>query len=267
MKLDFPYHETWIHRVNPSLKLALVLAVCLLVLFVHNINFMMNLTIVTLLPLVVFSGHSWRRLFLYSSPFIILFISTSASMTFFGKGETTWIHWGLLHITEESFLRGLHLGFRALNFAILGLLFAMTTRPVLLFYSLMQQCKLPPQYAYSFMAAIRLFPILFEEFQVLRYALKVRGVVHKRGLRGIYQKLQNYSIPLLAQSIRRAQRIGVAMESKRFTQSGGRTYYYKIGFSSFDVWLVFYYIAATIVVYIISIQYPYFGTTDVRFHV
>src|SRR5690625_7111529 len=39
------------------------------------------------------------------------------------------------HITEESFFRGLHLGIRTVSFGLLGLVFALTTTPVQLFYS------------------------------------------------------------------------------------------------------------------------------------
>lgn len=105
---------------------------------------------------------------------------------FFGKGETTWWEWGLIHITEESFYRGLHLGFRALIFALLGLMFSLTTRPVFLFYSLMQQLKLKPKYAYSFMAGIRLIPIMIEEFQTIRQAMIVRGVEQRKGLANFF---------------------------------------------------------------------------------
>ncbi len=183
---------------------------------------------------------------------------------FFGKGETTWVQWGLLHITEESFFRGLHLGFRALNFAALGLLFALTTRPVYLFYSLMQQVKLPAKYAYSFMAAFRLLPIMFEEFQTLRHALKVRGVQEKKGIKGIYEKIKFFSIPLLAQSIRRAQRIAIAMEAKRFSQMKGRTYYYNLGFSGYDVLFILYLVSMIAAAYIGSQYFPYFNIPDVR---
>lgn len=225
---------------------------------------MINFCLVTILLLAFFSGHPWKRVLLFSIPFVIIFISTSTSMIFFGKGETTWFRWGLVHITEESFYRGIHLGFRALSFASVGLMFALTTRPVLLFYSLMQQLKLPPKFAYSFMAAIRLFPIMLEEFQTLRYALKVRGVSAEKGLRGFYQKLKFFSIPMLAQSIRRAQRIAIAMEAKRFSNSQKRTYFYQIGYSRYDLFFILYLLLAIPLAYWVSNQWPYFNILDVR---
>ncbi|MFS1514330.1 energy-coupling factor transporter transmembrane component T family protein [Chengkuizengella sp. SCS-71B] len=265
MQLDFKYNETWLHKINPSFKLMTMVVLFLSVLFIHNINFMLNYTIVTLLLFLFFSGHPFKRLLLILLPFLFIFISTATSMVFFGKGDTTWFKWGLVHITEESFFRGIHLGLRALTFASLGITFALTTRPVYLFYSLMQQMKLPPKYAYSFMAGLRLIPIMFEEFQTIRYAMKVRGVQHKRGFRGFYEKLRVYSIPMLSQSIRRAHRVAVAMEAKRFSQVKNRTFYYKITFSKLDILFLLYFIVMLSAAYFLSVQLPYFPITDVRY--
>lgn len=264
MQIDLKAQETWLHRVNPSVKLLASLGLFILVLLIHHIDFMINLSIVSLILLAFFSGHPWKRVLLFSIPFLFIFISTSTSMIFFGKGETTWFRLGLVHITEESFYRGIHLGFRALSFASVGLIFALTTRPVLLFYSLMQQLKLPPKFAYSFMAAIRLFPIMFEEFQTLRFALKVRGVAEEKGFKGFYQKLKFFSIPMLAQSIRRAQRIAVAMEAKRFGKSKERTFFYHVGFSKNDLYLIAYLVLTISIAYWVSHQWPYFNILDVR---
>ncbi|WP_202078478.1 energy-coupling factor transporter transmembrane component T family protein [Caldalkalibacillus salinus] len=265
MSIDLSYQETWMHKANPSLKLVLFLILMVTLLFIHRLDYLIYFTVFPLALLFLFTGHPIKRVLLFSIPFVLLFISTSTSMIFFGKGDTTWFHWGLVHITEESFYRGIHLGFRALNYAIIGLVFALTTRPVNLFYSLMQQMKLAPRYAYSFMAAVRLLPIAFEEFQTLRYAYKVRGVQHEKGLKGMYEKLKFYAIPLLAQSIRRAQRIALAMEAKQFT-NGRRTHYYRIGFSRHDLTLVLCVMMSILSAYLFSQYLPYTGVEDVRYY-
>jgi energy-coupling factor transport system permease protein len=263
MQLTFPHRETWLHSVNPTLKLIIFSLWFVVVILIHNFNVMMNVAIGSLI-LLLWSGHPWRRLLLYSSPFLLVFVSTSTGMIFFGTGQTEWFKWGLVHITEESYYRGLHLGFRALSMAAAGLLFGLTTRPVYLFYSLMQHAKLPPKYAYSFMAAMRLMPILVEEFQTLRYALKVRGMRRQGFLRNLHSTLNRYAIPLLAQSIRRAHRIAVAMEAKRFAGNAKRTYYYAIGFSYRDFLFTVYTVVLFTLAYWVGDQFPYVNITDVR---
>lgn len=219
----------------------------------------------TSLLYVFYTGHRWVTIGLLFAPFILIFVTTSVAMVLFGDGETTWFRFGIIHITEESFYRGLHLGLRSIVFGLFGLIFALTTRPVLLFYSLMQQFKLHPKYAYSFMAAIRMLPIIAEEFQVLRQALKIRGINYEKGIKGVYQRIRLYAIPLLAQSIRRAHRIAVAMEAKQFSQSEqGRTYYYPLTYSFYD--LLFFVIVSGLLVcsLYLAISFPIFPVVNVR---
>lgn len=264
MPLAWSYRETWLHRVNPSFKLLVSVSLFLLVLFTHDINVLTNMTWMYLMLLFAAAGHPWRRLLLLSLPFALMFVSSSTSMVFFGKGETTWVRWGLVHITEESFFRGLSVGLKTVNAALIGLLFGLTTSPVGLFYSLMQQCRLPAKYAYSFMAALRLMPMVAAEYRTLQMALKVRGVKMRKGVRGWIDTLKRHSIPLLAQSIRRAQRIAVAMEAKRFSSAAKRTYYYRIGWSGSDGLLL----AVTLMVWAAALllgwKFPYFPVGDVR---
>ncbi|MDX8046212.1 energy-coupling factor transporter transmembrane component T [Gracilibacillus sp. S3-1-1] len=235
MSISIDYRSTWLHQLNPSLKLLTLASLFIGLLFIHNPNFLFYVIIGSLVLYLFSTGHSWKLLCLLALPLFIIFISSATTMIFFGDGEHTWFKWGIIHITEESFYRGIHLGLRSCVFGLLSLLFALTTRPVQLFYSTMQQLKIKPKYAYSFMAAIRMLPIILEEFQSLRRALKVRGVQYTKGIKGIYEKIKLYAIPLLAQSIRRAHRIAVAMEAKQFSRNEQRTFYYQLSYSVKDI--------------------------------
>ncbi|RLQ93221.1 energy-coupling factor transporter transmembrane component T family protein [Falsibacillus albus] len=264
MNRTFDFKETWLHKVNPSVKLIWLVALFIAVLFIQNPSFLLNFTFMLTVLLFCFSGHPAKRIWWITFPFLLISFSTATSMIFFGKGEELWFHWGLISITKESFYRGFHIGLRAFTFSVLGLLFSLTTRPVFLFYSLMQQLKLKPKYAYSFMAGIRLIPIMISEFQIIRSALKVRGVQKKSGLKGFYQTIKTYSVSLLSQSIRRAHRIAIAMEAKRFSAVQQRTYYYETTFSKFDILFVLSFLIILPIAYEIGMHLPYFPVTDVR---
>lgn len=233
-QLHLDYRETWMHKVNPSLKLILSIVFFFIVLFSNHPVVLGIYAIIFFVLLLLFSGHSKFTLLLLFIPLTIVFVTSSMTMILFGKGDTTWFRFGLIHISEESFFRGVHIGLKSINMALIGILFSLTTRPVAMFYSLMQQCKVPPKYAYSFMAALRLLPVFWEELQTLRMALKVRGQKFRKGPAGLYDRLKSYAVPLLAQSIRRAGRIALAMEAKRFSLTKHRTYYYQFGFSIYD---------------------------------
>ncbi|NOV01831.1 energy-coupling factor transporter transmembrane component T family protein [Paenibacillus planticolens] len=264
MQITFTYRETWLHRVNPGVKLVLSLLLFVLVVFTHNLNTMMYLTAGVLVPLLLFSGQPLRRLLLYASPFLLIFLSSAAGMMMFGNGETLWFQLGFVRITEESFYRGLHLGFRGLQVAAVGLLFSLTTRPVALFYALMQQWKVAPKYAYSFLAALRMLPLIVEEFQTLRYALKVRGKKRRNWVTGWYTMLRMYAIPLLAQSIRRAHRTAVAMEAKRFSTQKKRTYYYLSSYSRVDIYYLIYWLLLVVIAQWVGTAWPILDALDVR---
>ncbi len=235
------------------------------ILFIHNINVMVPLVLALILMLFLGSGQPISRVSLFLIPFLFVFVSTGASMIMFGKGETLWWQWGPVIISRESFFRGMHVGFRAFSFGLIGLLFALTTRPVLLFYSMMQQLKLPPRYAYSFMASLRMLPLMLEEFKTLKQAYKVRGIQLMKSWSGLMEGVRLYAIPLLAQSIRRAQRIAVAMEARRFNNSKNRTYYYRSGFSYADGLMVVCWISIFTGAWLIGSWWPMFTITDVRF--
>ncbi|WP_175989395.1 energy-coupling factor transporter transmembrane protein EcfT [Bacillus sp. Marseille-Q1617] len=265
MKVDFVSKKTWLYRINPSFKLIIMVILFIMILLIHQLNMLVYLTAFSFLLFWLFSGHNVKVKSILLLPFILVFASTASSMILFGKGDVIWLKWGLIQISEESFYRGIHIGFRALVFALLGLLFTLSTRPVMLFYSLMQQLKLKPAYAYSFMAGFRLLPIIAEEFVTIRNAMKVRGVNRKKGVGGIFFTFRSYALPLLAQSIRRAHRIAVAMEAKRFSGSGKRTYFYYIGFSKVDGLFLGVIIAMVMISYYASGTYPIFPVGDVRY--
>lgn len=265
MNTFFNGRDTWLHKINPSLKLFTITCLFIFAITIHQLNLMVAFSSVVLLLFLFGTGHPLKHILLFSLPFILIFVSTSSSMILFGKGVTTLFKWGYVHITEESLLRGIHLGFRALTFAMLGLIFALTTKPVKLFYSLMQQLKLPSKYAYSFMAAIRLIPIMIEEFHTIRNAQKVRGAKRSGKIIEKIHRMYAMAIPLLSQSIRRAFRIAVAMEAKRFDSTKKRTFYYHVGFTKFDLIFLSYFIFMIALSYKFSTYFPLLPDTDVRF--
>jgi len=230
-----PQRETWLYHVNPAFKFAVCVVLLILALMNRNIDMALYQVGLFALLLVLFGGHSLGKTLLLLLPFIFVFVSSSISMVMFGKGEQVIWSWGLIRISEESVRSGLLLGLKTLSFGLIGLLFALTSRPILFFYALMQQFRMPPKYAYSFIASVRLLPMVVEELRMRRDALCVRGVKFSRGVKGGYERLRQYVVPLIAQSIRRAQRVAVAMEAKRFQMQARRTYFYEMKYSRYDL--------------------------------
>ncbi|WHX50359.1 energy-coupling factor transporter transmembrane component T [Paenibacillus woosongensis] len=260
-----PRRTTWLHRANPAAKLGMIVLLFLLTLFTHSLDFIAYQAITVFLVLFLMSGHPPWKIMLLLLPLLLVFVSSSITMILFGKGDTLWWKWGIIRISEESFYRGIHIGFKSVTFAAEGLLYVLTTSSVALFYALMQKVKLAPKYAYSFMASVRLLPMVWEEFLIRRSALQIRGVRHSRGVRGWIEQAKLYAVPLLSQSIRRAHRVAVAMESKSFHNSRRRTYYYTSEFTLYDLGLLLLLASAVAAAYSLANIHPLFGISDVRY--
>ena len=164
---------------------------------------------------------------------------------------------------RESLIRGVHIMMRGLTPVVFGALVIFTTKLTDVFYSLMIQLRLKPKFAYSFMAAIRMVPLIAGEYMMLRRARKVRKpLIHKRHISGVKGFITTV-ITLLSQSIRRAYRLGVAMEAKQF-DDGPRTYYYRTALSKYDILFVLMIIVIIFVSFLLGTEFSLINVTDAR---
>lgn len=232
-----PQKTTWLHQANPAWKGLMLFLMMLVLFFCRNLTFIVVMACLYGGLLFIASGVALRKLLLLSLPLVLTFCSSALTLMLFGRGEHVLWQWGIIKISEESIHSGLVIGTKSIAIGMISLVLLLTTRPVFLFYALMQQFRFPPKFAYSFLAAVRLVPVVIEEWQTRSHALKVRGVTFSKGIKGVYERLKLYSVPLFAQSIRRAQRMAVAMEAKQFRMNQARTYYYEMSYSKVDAYL------------------------------
>lgn len=256
-------YSTFIDKANPLTKILLAAILFATVIFIHNPNVLFHLTILMLIALLCLSGVKIKYLVML---LIFIFISgfiSSLYMIFYGEGTETLFRYGIIHITDESFVRGLHITMRGVVLSLFGALVIFTTKITDVFYALMIQLKVKPKYAYSFMAAIRMVPIIVSEYFQLRQARKVRSaLINKKHISG-FKGLKSTIVTLLSQSIRRAYRLGIAMESKGFTD-GSRTYYHRTTFSKHDLYLLLMIAAAIFAAVQLGAVISPFESTDAR---
>lgn len=260
---QFKWYKTFVENVNPVTMIFVAIALFPLVVFIHNPNIMLYLAIILLAALFIFSGIKYHYLMIMLVVVLFLSVLSVTYMVLYGEGETTLFQWGIIHVTEESLMRGGHILMRGFVMSMLGSLIIFTTKITDVFYSLMQQLRLSPKFAYSFMAGIRMVPIIFDEYMTLRRTRKVRSALvpskYTKGIKGFITLI----VTLLAQSIRRAFRLGMAMESKGFTD-GPRTYYYETRLSFNDVLFVALIGSLIALGFMMGMNFPIFETTDVR---
>ncbi|MFC3039807.1 energy-coupling factor transporter transmembrane component T family protein [Virgibacillus xinjiangensis] len=231
-----------ISSINPSIKAFAVLLPGILLGFTFDV-FTPLLYFVFILGITFTMSDipvlRWLKLF---SPFVLVALGFAwmtvlyANQTF-SYGEVVFTLWNL-EITTGSIQTGISLALRSLCFGALSLLFILTTDSTKLMLSFMQQCKLPPKITFGILAGYRFLPIFRHELQVLKQAHHIRGIGRARGIKGRINQFRRYAIPLLANGIRKAERVAIAMESKGFTGDPDRTHYHQMTVGKRD-WMFF----------------------------
>jgi len=129
---------------------------------------------------------------------------------------------GPLRVTAAGLSAGLAAALRLLAIVLAGVLAFVTTDPTDLADALVQQVKVSPRFAIGTLAAMRLLPILAEEWQTIGLARRARGL-EARSPRAAVALLGGRMLSLLVAAIRRAVRMALAIESRGFGSRPCRT--------------------------------------------
>ncbi len=239
----FSYYEvdSWLHRRNPTAKLAAHLGLALLMTVVFD-----PITPLAFLGAALACGRGLGRIPLVLIlralvPFWALALSlTLTNAIFASHPEQASVLWrgGPFIATVEGAIIGVSLAERSMAVAAFTMLLMASTDPTALVRSLVQQAHLPARLAYPVLAAYRFLPLLQTEFETIRLARRLRGVGRRRGPLGWLRDQARLALPLLANAIRRSERVALAMDARGFSSQRARTSYRQIAFGAADVWLV-----------------------------
>jgi len=228
--LSYYEADSFLHRLNPGIKLvANLVLIGIIALFFDPFTPLAFLVLSVLLGWRLGSiplGRQTRA----GLPFAPLGLGLLLYYSLFyhplpGQTLTPLASLGPLVFTREGLRVGLSISLRLLAIVSFSQAFVATTNPTLLVMSLIQQFRLPYRLGYGAMAAFRLLPLLESELTTIRAAHRIRGVGESPGLLGRWHQLQRYAIPLLADAIRKAERVALAMDSRAFGSLPVRTYY------------------------------------------
>jgi len=227
---QFVWHEadSYLHRLNPLTKLALAIPVSVLVSLVYE-------PVTPLVIAALAATATWRLgnvplgTILRALGFSLLLgfgMFWTGVLYYSGQDpEAASIALGPLRISDGALLYGLTMVTRLLAIFATSSLFVLTTNPVDLVVALIHQGRLPVRVGYAAFAAYRFMPLIQEELGNIRAAHQVRGAVSGRGPIARVRQTIGYAIPLLAISVRRAERVALAMDSRGFGARPDRTYY------------------------------------------
>lgn len=240
---QFVWHETdsVLHRLNPLTKLALALPVAALVTFFNEPAMPFAIAVLAAGATWKLGRVPWRSI---QRPMMLALLLGfglfwSSVVFYAGPGaDAPSLVPGPVRVTPDGLLFGITIVCRLLAIFAASLLFVLTTNPVDLVVALIQQTRLPVKVGYAVFAAYRFMPLIHEELENIQAAHHVRGGVEGSGIIARARRLFGYAIPLLAISVRRAERVALAMDSRGFGARPDRTYFRQTAFRRADLWFV-----------------------------
>ncbi|MGM0368347.1 MAG: energy-coupling factor transporter transmembrane component T family protein [Actinomycetota bacterium] len=238
----FEYFEkdSILHRVNPSLKLILIMVLMFAVTFAYDPYTPLIFAVIAVLQLTILGKIPLKSIFKMVLPlsFILFAITITSIIAFNTAAETSpvvVISVGSFIITKASITFGVTIGLRIFCFLLYSILFVATTDPTDFILSLILQLKLNPKIGFGTLAGYRFVPLLSSEYKNIHQAHIIRGAREHKGMVARIKRIKKYAVPLLVGAVRKAQRVAIAMESKSFGSYRDRTYLRQIEIKKSDI--------------------------------
>ncbi len=211
-------------RVNPVAKLGATL-VLLLALFASLDGVTAGVVLAGLIALLPASGLSARVLLGRAWLVGVAAISIGVFNVLFAAEQLgpTVLELGPLRIGAETLVNGVGLALRLLAIALAGLLATATSDPIDVADALVQQLHVSPRFAIGVLAALRLLPLMAQEWQILGMARRARGVEAGHSPLAAVRLFAGQLLSLLVGAIRRGSRMAMAMEARGFGASPCRS--------------------------------------------
>ncbi len=218
-----------IHRLDPRVKLVLILAL-IIALFLAEGVVSYALMIGFLLVIIKVSGIPFRMVVKGLKPILFIICFTAVLNLFYTPGEYIW-QYGFLHISREGIFVAVKMVLRIMLLIIGTSMLTYTTSPIQLtdglerLLSPLKRFHAPVHELSMMMSiALRFIPTLIEETEKIMSAQKARGADFETG--GIIQRakaLIPILVPLFISAFRRADELAVAMECRLYRGDVGRT--------------------------------------------
>ena len=211
-------------RANPVAKLAAA-AVLMLALFASLDWLTAAIVLAGLAPAVLVSGLRPGDLLGRAWLVLLAAISIGVFNILFAAEQLgpTVVEIGPIAIGAETLVDGIGLALRLVAIVRAGLLATATTQPTDLADTLVQQLHVSPRFAIGALAALRLLPLLGQEWQALAMARRARGVEAGRSPIAAMRLFAGQLLALLVGAIRRGTRMALAMEARGFGAMPCRT--------------------------------------------
>jgi len=216
--------DSWLHRVDPRVKLALVVCACICLLATVNLW----LVLLTLLALHLLLGSAGVTLARIASLWrvvlpTVLLIALLWTLLNPAVGRA-WIAWGGLRIGPYNAAWGLAIGLRIAALALAVCAWLYTTDAERIVLSLVA-LGMPYTWGLTAGMALRYLPTMAAVFRSISEAQQARALDLKAG--GLVQRARAYipiTVAMLISALRTAQSVSYGLESRALGATPHRTY-------------------------------------------
>jgi energy-coupling factor transport system permease protein len=219
-----------IHRMDPRMKLVLVVAIIVLIFLMDTL--IGNLVVFGFLVLtIILSGVNIKFVLRGLKPLWFIIILTFVLNTFFYSGGTELFSWWIFRVSEEGLMNAIRLAVRLIFLITATTMLTLTTSPIALTDGIesllkpLKKVKFPVhELAMMMTIAMRFIPTLIEETDKIMKAQTARGAEFDSG--SIFKRAAGMVpllVPLFVSAFRRADELAFAMESRCYNGGEGRT--------------------------------------------
>lgn len=133
------------------------------------------------------------------------------------------VHLGPFVVGLTTVVGGAAIGLRIIGIALAGALALATIEPTDLADALVQELHVPARFALGALAAVRMLPVLADEWRLIGLARRARGIQAGRSPVAAVRLAGERLFSLLVAAIRRGTRLALAMDARGFGESRCRT--------------------------------------------
>ena len=242
--------DSFLHRRNPMIKLAVIVVMTILVCLSYFPVFPILTFLLAFFTIWIAGnvpiGNLLRRLMIF------LFVSVTFTISMLllrGLDEEAGIvlRFWIFRWTQKDLVHAVTQGFRILALVTLSMGFVLTTRPRDLVLSLILQCKVNVLHGYATMATYRFLPELQSQVDAIHLAQEIRGIPWNKGVISRFTSPFRVALPLFCVAARRGERIACAMESRGLGRENERTFYKTVSIDRTD-WI---FLTVSLVIYVV----------------
>ncbi len=219
-----------IHRMDPRIKLVLVVAVIVLV-FLMNTLIGHLVVFGFLVATIIVSRVNVKFVLRGLKPLWFIIIFTFVLNTFFYTGGSELFSWWIFRVSQEGLINAVRLAVRLIFLITATTMLTLTTSPIALTDGIesllgpLKKVKFPVhELAMMMTIAMRFIPTLIEETDKIMKAQTARGAEFDSG--SIFKRAAGMVpllVPLFVSAFRRADELAFAMESRCYHGGEGRT--------------------------------------------